>query len=191
MSGLDTAQIISELHNTMRDTCKVSLETSYGLVININPDATFAAILKSDISPNQNAGKHYKYRMFPDYGAGFLWYDSSWNGNPEGEFEVDEDDIPERYGSLWNNAYNTWVDKYTKAFEKHELHHGSHKQPFPEVGDRKSWVLEGLLLAIWLCLQPDVDSVEYAPDREKVMLQKQLLGPTLQLFFKDLEKYLT
>jgi hypothetical protein len=192
MSSLKKEQIIPELYNAMRDTCKATLETSYGLIIQISPDSSSIANLKGPVLVTQDTDTQgYKYRMFPDYGTGLLWYDSSWNRNPEGEFEVDEDDITKRYGQQWHNAYDKWVDKYTKAFELQEAHLGSYKQPFPEITERKSWVLEGLLLATWLSLQPDVCGVEYMPQGKKVVLQKQLLEPTLQLFFKDLDKYST
>lgn len=28
----------------------------------------------------------YQYRAFPDWGAGFIWYDTAWYSTPEGEY---------------------------------------------------------------------------------------------------------
>jgi hypothetical protein len=105
---------------------------------------------------------------------------------------VDKDDIPERYGTLWGEFYNEWVDKYTQAFENQELHLGFYnKYPFPDIEERKSWFLEGMLLPTFLCLQPDVDSVEYGRDAEKAIFYKDLRGSALDTLLGELDKYLT
>jgi hypothetical protein len=167
MPCLDAGRIISELLLTLGNVCIVSLQTPYGLIIEIKQDTTLTARLQdgrafSSTSSQDTTKPGLKYRMFPDCGTDFMCYDSSWGGSPKGAYIVDEEELTERYGGLWCDAYDAWV-------EKQEVHFGSQKQPFPDIRKRKSWVLEDMLLATWLCLQPDVDSVEYAPDKEKVI----------------------
>ncbi|KAK8123136.1 hypothetical protein PG984_011806 [Apiospora sp. TS-2023a] len=73
---------------------------------------------------------------------------SAWPGNPKDEYTVDEDDLVERYGDAWNKTYDDWMDRYTAAFEKQELHLGSYNATaFPDLEERKAWVVEGMLLA--------------------------------------------
>ncbi|KAK8074557.1 hypothetical protein PG997_009220 [Apiospora hydei] len=210
MSNLNSAQVLLQLIPTLGYISKVTIETTYGLVITVHPDksitvhhntvtnpgpdgaSSHSAAAGPDPEPDaQSEQPGYKYRMFPEYIAGFVWYDSTWPGNPEGEFQVDEDELVERYGDAWNKAYDSWVDRYIAAFEKQEVHLGSHNHPFPDREERKAWVVEGLLLACWLSLQPDVENVEYSPDAEKIDLNKGSVNTVLQSFLEELEKYVT
>ncbi|TGJ80932.1 hypothetical protein E0Z10_g7839 [Xylaria hypoxylon] len=206
MPGLDSVQIISDLSATQHTQYTFALETIYGLTIQINQhttETTVTASLKNDSQGNGNSqdsgallnqtteSPGYKYKLSPDWGTGFLWYDTAWNGTPEGEYLVGDGDMLQRYGNAWNNAYNTWADQYTNTFSKQECDRGSGKHPFPDTRERRTWVLDGMMLAVWLCLQPDVESVEYSPDAEKVVFRKQGLETTVRLFLTELEKYLT
>ncbi|KAI1425002.1 hypothetical protein F5Y12DRAFT_397992 [Xylaria sp. FL1777] len=200
MPGPDLAQIISDLPAIQHT------ETPYGLTIQINQDTAETPLTvslknkspstgNSQDSPallNKKAdGPGYKYRLFPDWGTGFLWYDTAWQGTPQGEYPVDDDDILERYGDEWRSAYDKWVSQYTNAFTQQKCDLGSGEHPFPDMRERKTWVLDGMMLAVWLCLQPDVEGVEYSPDAEKVVFQKQGLETTVRLFLEELDKYLT
>ena len=202
------AQVISQLFTALGGTCKITIETPYGLAIESSPDNTLTAKLNNDTdqeppradandtSPvstsDQDTSKpRLKYRIFPDFGTGFLWYDIKWSGNPVDVYQVDHDELPERYGNSWYTTYELWVEKYTRAFEEQEVHLGSDKHPFPDMEERKAWVLEGLLLATWLCLQSDTESVAYSPDDKKVILQRDSIGTTLRLFLEELDQYLT
>ena len=78
----------------------------------------------------------YKYRLFPEFEAGFFWYDVTWPGNPDDEYMVDEDEVVERYGNAWWSAYEKWMDRYQKAFKEQECDLGSHEHPFPDMGER-------------------------------------------------------
>ncbi|KAI0478261.1 hypothetical protein F4859DRAFT_51994 [Xylaria cf. heliscus] len=206
MPGIDSAQVMSDLSTTQHTKYQFALETPYGLTIQINQhtsETTLTISLKNNFSSNETSQSScesqnpkpedpgYKYRIFPDWGAGFLWYDTAWHGTPDGEYLVDEDDVLKRYGNEWSNAYNAWTAQYTNAFSKQECDLGSGKHPFPDMKERKTWVLDGMMLAVWLCLQPDVVSVQYSPDAEKVVLQKQGLETTIMLFLGELDKYLT
>ncbi|KAH9897131.1 hypothetical protein F4778DRAFT_744479 [Xylariomycetidae sp. FL2044] len=181
-----------------------TLETSYGLRIQFNqdpPEKDLIISLKHGSPSNPhpepttgNAGAErpgYKYRVFPDWGTTFIWYDTSWHGNPEGEYPVLEEETAERYGPAWDGAFQTWVDRYTEAFSKQECHLSSTDQhPFPDMRERKTWVLDGMMLAVWLSLQPDVASVEYSPAVEKVVFQKEGLEAAVLSFIEGLDKHL-
>ncbi|KAI0967906.1 hypothetical protein F4678DRAFT_444888 [Xylaria arbuscula] len=199
MPGLDISQTISDLYTSQH------IETPYGLVIQINqhtPETPLAISLKTKPQTSGNAqqsaaldeeadGPGYKYRLFPDYGTGFLWYDTTWHGTPEGEYSVDDDDILERYGEEWCSAYDAWVSQYTDAFTAQKCDLGSREHPFPDIKERKTWILDGMMLAVWLCLQPNVESVKYSPDAEKIVFQRQGLEATVKLFLGELDKFLT
>ncbi|KAK6821251.1 hypothetical protein PG987_015651 [Apiospora arundinis] len=206
MSGHASAQVLLQLTNTLSNVSKVAIETSYGLVVVVNTDKSVAVHQTtseqsgSDGVSSQWPGSEpdpqykrpgYKYRVFPDYETGFVWYDSDWPGNPEGSFGVDENELEERYGEAWNKTYNGWMDRYTAAFEKQKCQLDSGEHPFPDTGERKAWVVEGLLLCCWLALQPDVENVEYGPDVERVDLNKDSVGAALQSTLGELDKFLT
>jgi len=214
MLDLSASRIISDLSLTQKTNYQFTLETSYGLSVQINRDAiqrttvitSFkqSTTLNSDIKPQTSDASRenrsttdsqpssYKYRLFPDWGTGFLWYDTEWPGTPEGENLVMEDEILARYGSAFSEAYEEWVARYTKAFREQRCDCGSGEHPFPDVAERKAWVLDGMMLAAWLCHQSDVESVEYSPDDATVLFEeKKGLGATLGRFLKEIDKYLT
>lgn len=56
--------------------------------------------------------------------------------------------------------------------------------------ERKAWVLEGMMLATWLCLQPDVESVVYSPGGEKILFEKPGLETGLRSFLEQLNKHI-
>ncbi|KAK4209823.1 hypothetical protein QBC37DRAFT_485850 [Rhypophila decipiens] len=87
-------------------------------------------------------------------------------------------------GSKWLETYHDWVSRSKRAYARqrrresrrasHTLHcdsHGHHtpmnkkssKGPFKDEGESTLWMVEGLLLSAWLCLQGDCAGVEYAP----------------------------
>ncbi|KAK8098160.1 uncharacterized protein PG998_013646 [Apiospora kogelbergensis] len=121
MSALSAAQIVLQITNSLSDISKITLETSYGLVLVVDSDKSLTLhhttaktpaldgggddfpISEPDPKPKQPG---YKYRVFPDYGAGFVWYEPGWPGNPEESFMVDEEELEERYGEAWNKTYN-------------------------------------------------------------------------------------
>ncbi|KAK7915187.1 hypothetical protein PG985_012890 [Apiospora marii] len=171
MSDPKSAQVLLQLTTSMRDICKVTIETNYGLIVVVNSDKSLSVHNSITTKPGpagpssqlpepgakpdpQHKQSGYKYRVFPEYQTGFVWYDVDWPGNPKDEYMVDEDDLAERYGEAWNKAYEDWMDRHTAAFEKQEMHLCSQNhQPFPDVEERKAWVVEGLLLTCWLSLR--------------------------------------
>lgn len=123
-------------------------------------------------SSNRNPASElgYQYYIWPDYGTSFVWYESDWAGNPEGEDNVEDTDLEERYSTSWCAALKAWVERYTEAFEGQECHLGSGKDPFPDVEGQKAWVLDGMLLACWLALQPDVEALSFQAESDKYLL---------------------
>ncbi|KAK8043436.1 hypothetical protein PG993_005866 [Apiospora rasikravindrae] len=206
MSNHNSAQVLLQLTTTLKYISKVTIETTYGLVVVVNPDKSITVQQTTARKPDsegessrlpnpepqsQEKPLGYKYRVFPEYLDTFVWYDSTWPGNPEDDFNVDEDELMERYGEAWNKAYDDWRERYIVAFEEQECQLGSYQHPFPDKEERRAWVVEGLLLVCWLSLQPDVENVEYGPDAEKVDFNKGSVDATLQSFLEEIEKYLT
>ncbi|KAI0391902.1 hypothetical protein F5Y17DRAFT_385842 [Xylariaceae sp. FL0594] len=241
-SGLNAAQLISDLTLIQTANYNFTLETPYGLVIKVNQDAiqkstTVSTSLKQnggtqdsvddDSQKTSDAPRHenestpsniddnaqqvsgesshqntaddthspsynFKYRLFPEYLAGFLWYDPFWPGNPEDEYEVPEDDILARYGQVFTDAYDEWIDKYDAAFLEQGCDTGSGNELFPDLAERKAWILEGMMLAVWLAQQVGVESVKYSTASEKVVFDaKNGLDATVAQFLADLDRHST
>ncbi|KAK8069908.1 hypothetical protein PG994_006524 [Apiospora phragmitis] len=174
MIALNATQVLVQITNSLSDISKVTLETSYSLVLVIDSDKSLTLHQTTAKKPGldgENDGlpnpdpdpEHkqlgYKYRVFPDYGAGFVWYDPAWSGNPKDSSMVDEEELQERYGDAWNKAYNSWMDWYTAAFQKQECHLGSHNHPFP--GHGRAEGLGGGRTAIGLLVIPPARCGEY------------------------------
>ncbi|KAH6649084.1 hypothetical protein BKA67DRAFT_539080 [Truncatella angustata] len=129
----------------------------------------------------------YHYCLWPDYQTSFVWHESDWPGNPEGEYDAEEDQLESRYSAAWCNARQAWIDHYIVAFESQECNLGSNKEPFPDPEPRRAWFFEGILLSCWLMLRRYVARVSYdAASRRYLLIKGEHLGPTLLGFLRDL-----
>ncbi|KAH0430101.1 hypothetical protein CcaCcLH18_08047 [Colletotrichum camelliae] len=150
------------------------------------PDGLSRAQLDS-LGPSQHPPQSgYRYLIDPDYGTSALWYRPNWPGNPEGEFHIDLPVLKDRYSSSWLEAFEKWERRWTEAFKARECHLGSYDEPFPDLEERKTWFVEGALLAAWLALQDDVDQVAYDPDDGVFELRRDGLEETLAGILYDL-----
>ncbi|KAI1322968.1 hypothetical protein F5Y16DRAFT_385035 [Xylariaceae sp. FL0255] len=193
---------ISELFSLLKDKYHVTsktLETPFGLILEITPEGTFIAKLKSGAVQASDTIYHenlkessFRYRLFPEYQTGFLWYDKSWHGNPKDEYMVDEDDLEARYGRFWHeDIYQPWVDRWSDSFRKNCNDTGDfYAHVFSNEDEEKAWVLEGVLLATWLTLQPDVVSVEYSPHSSIAVFRTEELGQDISLFLDNLHSHI-
>ena len=134
-------------------------------------------------------GQGFKYRVCPDkHGASHVWYAPGWPGNPyPGAKRVRELDLEMRYDGEWFDAYLDWAERLEEAMERRGAQEGGNGRGrgrgeplFVDDGEKMLWVVEGLLLASWLSLQPDVEAVEYQPAGEVFMLEEGALGRTLR-----------
>ncbi|KAL1837275.1 hypothetical protein VTJ49DRAFT_4061 [Mycothermus thermophilus] len=170
---------------------RLTLSTPYGLVIELDSNGPIAVRLSSSSTPTtQPKSPGYRYHIEPDYQTSFLWYDTNWPGNPDDQYNVEEQVLEERYSAAFCRAWDAWVDRYTRGFEANECHHGSGAEPFPDRNERLAWELEGLLLATWLALQSDVDRVtlqDYELKKEYA-IEKAGVGETVERFWKDLKE---
>ncbi|KAI9723996.1 MAG: hypothetical protein M1812_000714 [Candelaria pacifica] len=181
-------------------TWDLTVQTSYGLIINASKDGISnirltaddsKAITSSEPNSSSNATKpSYRYYIWPDYQTSFVWYVPDWAGNPEGTDNVEEDELERRYSEQWCAARQTWVDKYKRSFEVQECQLGSGKSPIPDLKERAAWLLEGMLLASWLTLQPDVDAVSYEPAlcAGKFWLKKEDLHNVIARFLQVIQE---
>jgi hypothetical protein len=171
MASIKAVELLSSISRAKNTISRVTIQTTYGLVVEVTEDSTLNIRLSDSLDETAVSGSlpkseqpGYRYYILPDYQTSFVWYKSDWPGNPSDETHVDEDVLEERYGELWAKAFGGWVEKYTLAFEAHECQFGSHQDPLPDPTERAAWVVEGVLLAAWLALQPGVDAVEFDDD---------------------------
>ncbi|KAL2269672.1 hypothetical protein VTJ83DRAFT_1856 [Remersonia thermophila] len=179
---------------------RLTLSTSYGLAIELGSDGPVAVSLCSSAAPAASSAAAapssggrpgrlgYRYHVEPDYQTSFLWYATGWPGNPDDQHNVEEQVLEERYPAAFCRAWDAWVGRYTRGFEANECHHGSGAEPLPDKSERLAWELEGLLLAAWLALQPDVDQVTL-PDydlKTSYVVDKAGAGETVERFWNDL-----
>ncbi|KAF4846401.1 hypothetical protein CGCSCA4_v006039 [Colletotrichum siamense] len=207
MADIASLKALMLLARSQSTTIHFSLETSYGLVLEYQSgkqlclrlkDSTTASntqlpiqdLSKAQLDPvgpgQQSPQSGYRYLIDPDYGTSALWYRPKWPGNPEGEFHIDLWSLKYRYSSAWIEAFEKWERRWTEAFKAQECHLGSYKEPFPDLEERKTWFVEGALLATWLVLQDDVDQVAYDPDDGIFELRRDGLEETLAGMLYDL-----
>jgi hypothetical protein len=193
--GFKPLEALSLLAKAEGAISRLSIQTPYGLIVEAASDGAVDVRLSDELSkhsPSEDrSASSFFYYIWPDYQTTFLWYKADWPGNPDEETVVELDEMRDRYAAPWVKAYDEWVDKYTLAFEAQECQLGSGKEPFPESAERTAWELEGMLLAVWLSMQPGVDGVEYdgASDGElSYLLQPKEPGKALGKFLLDLGK---
>ena len=121
------------------------------------------------------------YRILPDWQTSFLWKDAKFLTDGSEDSHIDDEEIEILY-PRFAPAFFDWREFYEAAFVKQELHLGSNKELFPQLEDRVSWGVEGSLMAAWLVLQPDVDTVEYNMDGEMYLFRKDNVDVELNLF---------
>lgn len=207
MADIASLKALMLLARSQSTTIHFSLETFYGLVLEYQSgkqlclrlkDSTTASntqlptrdLSKTQLDPvgpgQQPPLSGYRYVIDPDYGTSALWYRPKWLGNPAGEFHIDLRNLKYRYSSAWIEAFEKWERRWTGAFKAQECHLGSYKEPFPDLEERKTWFVEGALLAAWLVLQDDVDQVAYDPDDGIFELRRDGLEETLAGMLYDL-----
>ncbi|KAF5520711.1 hypothetical protein CGCA056_v008219 [Colletotrichum aenigma] len=175
MADIASLKALMLLARSQSTTIHFFLETSYGLVLEYQSGKQLCLRLKDSTTasntqlPTQSRSEGLEYEASSgskplDYGTSALWYRPKWPGNPESEFHIDLRSLKYRYSPAWIEAFEKWERRWTEAFKAQECHLGSYKEPFPDLEERKTWFVEGALLAAWLALQDDVDQVAYDPD---------------------------
>lgn len=113
----------------------------------------------------------------PDYLTEHLWYDYGWEGNPKGPNvwieDADSDDrgLNNEIGPVtqdaalkaWIEAYSKWSAIFDEAFDRKLAAHDYHAAIIPDQRKREAWGVQGMLLAVWLSLLPNVVAVKYTP----------------------------
>lgn len=210
MSNATTLHYISLLALSSATPPKLTMKFDYGLILDVLPDGSVAASLSDSVISKEKAERGaktsngFKYRIFPDWGTSHLFYDSSWPSNPPDMLNAEDEEILKDHSAAaedarlkaWLRAYNGWAKNYDDAFDKELNNTGDFdREVFPDLDVRRAWSLEGLMLAVWLALLPDVDAVEFSPGKEKVVLSSRGYGEhplneAVGLFLKDLDSHL-
>lgn len=166
------------------------LRTKYGLQINVNKSdenspigvITFQAVIKEPLDEGENSDYYrepYHYQLFPDWKSSYLWYNPDAD-NYHGDPIVDGYTLDARYPAPF---YWAWRGIYEEAFEMQGLHLGYEGDVFPDPDAQVSWEVAGILIASWLVLQDNVESVEYYPS-EGYIIRKETLEVRRQ-FLED------
>lgn len=198
---------------------KITLETGYGLIIELHPDARINAILNGSVvstafkekqiklhrEASNSTASGYKCRVFPSWGSSHLFYDSSWPFNPPDMLNCEDEEILQDHKDKineaalerWLEAFNAWGKRYDDAFDTELNATGDlSREDFPEIEARRVWTLEGMMLAVCLALLPGVDGVEYSPHSKKVVFSasghgERSLSDIVQSSLKELNTHLT
>ena len=169
------------------------LRTKYGLQINVNKSdehspigvITFQAENQEPLDEGENSDysrQPYHYQLFPDWkSSSYLWYnpDADNHGDPM----VNDNTVDARYPKL-APFYWAWRGIYEKAYEIQGLHLGYEGDVFPDPNAQVSWEVAGFLIASWLVLQDNVESVEYYPS-EGYIIRKETLEEVTKQFLED------
>lgn len=102
---------------------------------------------------------------------------------------MEEEDISSRYPIL-ASYYFDWQELYESAFEDQGCHLDQSAEVFPDAHERAAWKMEGFLIACWLALREDVDTVEYKPEgKGKAYLLEGNVGKgeILREFLRDVD----
>jgi hypothetical protein len=143
MTNLKPLELLSALTQDKNADSRLLVQTTYGLIVEGIADGAIDVRLSDsngEAASSETTKPGYQYYFWPDYKTSFVWYKPDCAGNPGDETHVDEDVLKERYGEAWQKALVLWVDKYTQAFEAHEGHLGSRKEPFPDPDERAAWL---------------------------------------------------
>lgn len=169
------------------------LRTKYGLQINVNKSdehspigvITFQAENQEPLDEGENSDysrQPYHYQLFPDWKSSYLWYNPDAD-NYHGDPIVNGYTLDARYPEL-APFYWAWRGIYEEAFEMQGLHLGYEGDVFPDPDTQVSWEVAGFLIASWLVLQDNVDSVEYYPS-EGYIIRKETLEEVTKQFLED------
>ena len=105
----------------------------------------------------------------------------------DGCWQVEEEDISSRYSTL-ATYYFEWQERYESAFKDQGCHLGESLEVFPDAHERAAWKVEGFLIACWLALREDVETVEYKPGGLAYLLGENVgTGEILREFLRDVD----
>lgn len=184
--------LVSALANVSTKLSKATLETEYGLILELGPANSVVARLRGDVvvAPSQKPSNElgYKYYINPEFGADSFGFASSkedyeWPGNPEDERDdilTPEDILKHHSKDINHSAFKTWTDVYEewrKIFDKELKKEIEEHDPIPQdETERRAWPYQGLLIALWLALLPSTASVHYDPNEGEVLLDRKATG---------------
>src|SRR5204863_4867463 len=94
----------AELNN---DGTKIFKITSHKLAQQKPRTSNIESIPK--LSSSQLVTRRYRYRVLPDWQTSYMWYDVTWEDNPQDSPVVDFGDIEERYPELYP-SYKEWQE---------------------------------------------------------------------------------
>jgi hypothetical protein len=133
---------------------------------------------------NQESSSHVQlesFRIFPDWQSSFFWRAPVPNRLPHRPYNVEQDEIESLFPSL-ASFFSEWRNVYETALEDRKCHLRSGVTIFPDISMHVASKLEGFLMACWLVLQPNVETVEYWPSEKKYKVDKNTMEKELLTF---------
>ena len=180
-------RICALLLGSAPDSSRAVFLTKYGLRLEQTGQADIASRYSAGleqatvaVDADDEAGPRH-YRIFPDWQTPFFWKDARFFKNGKEDSSIEDEEIEALYPQF-APVFFDWRQFYEAAFEEQELHLESKNEVFPELGDRVAWGVEGFLMAAWLVLQPDVETVEYSPGGKSYLLRKENVDAELNSF---------
>ncbi|KAI0000081.1 hypothetical protein F4779DRAFT_635726 [Xylariaceae sp. FL0662B] len=137
------------------------------------------------VSPHQQNLHHY--RIFPDWMTSCLWKDMKYSRNRDENPMLDDEHTTSWYPPLASYFFD-WRNVFKTEIERQGIHLGSGEKVFDNPKECVAWCTEGFMMACWLVLQQDVETVEYClPNRTAYNLKKDNLNRQLHKFLVDIE----
>ncbi|GIJ85025.1 hypothetical protein Asppvi_003880 [Aspergillus pseudoviridinutans] len=164
------------------DDNESTIETSFDLSMKIKCDLNVT--IKFEIPSRQcstafeeeppapKEGLHH-YRIFPDYGTDFLWFNVADPSYDPPDTYVDSSEVLSRMHPSVAQGYDSWVRAYNDNFKARcEDTQDYSANVFGTPSEYVAWLVTGYLLAWRIALDPRVGSVEYLPGRTPHVLER-------------------
>ncbi|KAI1101407.1 hypothetical protein F4804DRAFT_347725 [Jackrogersella minutella] len=164
-------------------------DTIYGLRVikkGEGGSSTYSVELVSPTASTDDKRQSFRhYRILPDWLTTFFWKDLKY-------FEEKSDSMIEdthltAFCPILAKSFLFWKSAYDDEYEELEMYQRNDHEVFPDLERRVDWCVEGFLMACWLVLQSDVDTVEYYPFAKAYELTQDNLDQKIQEFLDDIQ----
>jgi len=114
-----------------------------------------------------------------------MWYDVTWEDNPQDSPVVDFGDIEERYPELYP-SYKEWQEFQEKIFARQFSADSENEDGALSRAQFIAWEVDGFLISCWLALQDDVSAIEYKPADVPYHIDRSNLEAQFRGFMEDI-----
>ncbi|KAJ6043638.1 uncharacterized protein N7446_001835 [Penicillium canescens] len=174
---------------TESDKNSALVETNFGFVLKITnaveeqqsepttvemsthePPISTTSVSTTIFTPTESP-RHY--RIFADYGTGFIWRDPDDLRSDEGDCMLEAEEVLSSCPLSVLESYDAWVDTYTGNFkERRDKTQNYHATVFPTTSSEVAWNVTGFLLAWRITMASEVGRIEFSAGCSKYFLEK-------------------